>query len=444
MKTFRLGGVHPPENKWSAGNYIRILLPPEKAVFPLTQHIGLPAVPLVRPGDRVKVGTRIAEAGGILSADICSSVSGIVQQTDRVTDHSGYRTPAIVIKTEGDEWESYIDRSSDLMTECLLSPTQILQRIKNAGIVGMGGAGFPTHVKLSPPEGCSIDCVVVNAVECEPYLTADHRLMLEHPDEILVGTRILMRAVGAVHAYIGIESNKKDAIELLSAGVADFADIQVVPLRIKYPQGGEKQLIQALTGRCVPPPPAIPAQVGVVVQNVATVYAIYQAVQKNMPLLARVVTVTGGPVRTPSNFLVRLGTPVSSLVEAAGGLSAPAGKILSGGPMMGKALSDLSAPVCKGTSGIVVLGQREALRQITQPCIRCAKCVEVCPLGLEPYLLATCSARHLWDEAEQSQILSCMECGSCQYVCPSHRPMLDYIRLGKAQVASNIRARKNR
>ena len=444
MKTFRIGGVHPAENKLSAGKAIEPLALPRQAVFPLSQHIGAPAVPVVKKGDAVKVGTKIAEAGGFVSAPVYSSVSGKVNKIDVVVDASGYRKPAIYIDVEGDEWEESIDRSSTLIKECSLSPEEIVARIKDAGIVGMGGACFPTHVKLTPPPGCKAECLIVNGVECEPYLTADHRLMLEKPDEILVGVSILMKAAKVTRAYIAIENNKPDAIRLLSDKATYFQGIEVVPLKVKYPQGGEKQLIDAVIRHQVPAPPALPIHVGAIVQNVGTVYAVYEAVQKHKPLFERIVTVTGKSLKDPSNFLTRMGTPMSQLIEAAGGMPEDTGKIIGGGPMMGKALMHADVPICKGSSGVLLMNGKEAKRTVPQPCIRCAKCVSVCPMGLEPYLLATCSARGDWERVEHEMIMSCIECGSCQFTCPSHRPILDNIRLGKGKVGALIRARNAR
>ena len=441
MKTFRIGGVHPAENKLSAGKAIETLALPKQAVFPLSQHIGAPATAIVKKGDVVKVGTKIAEAGGFVSAAIFSSVSGKVNKIDSIIDASGYRKPAIFIDVEGDEWEESIDRSETLVRACELTPEEIVAKIKNAGVVGMGGACFPTHVKLTPPPGCKAECVIINAVECEPYLTADHRLMLEKADEILVGVQILMKAAKVTKGYIGIENNKPDAIKLMTEKAANYAGIEVVPLKVKYPQGGEKQLIDAVIGRQVPAPPAIPINVGAVVQNVGTAYAVYEAVQKNKPLFERIVTVTGKSVKNPSNFLTRMGTPMSQLIEAAGGLPEDTGKVIGGGPMMGKALASTEVPICKGSSGVLIMNEKEARRAEPQPCIRCAKCVSACPMGLEPFLLATCSAHGDWERVEHEMIMSCIECGSCQFTCPSHRPMLDYIRLGKGKVGGIIRAR---
>ncbi len=278
-------------------------------------------------------------------------------------------------------------------------------------------------------------------MECEPYLTADHRLMLEKPDEILVGVALIMKAVGVTKGFIGIENNKPDAIRLMTEKAAAYPEIEIVPLQVKYPQGGEKQLIQAVIGREVPAPPAIPIHVGVVVQNVGTAFAIYEAVMKNKPLVERVITVTGKSLQSPTNFLARIGTPMSTLIDACGGLPEDTGKVIGGGPMMGKALLNLDVPVCKGSSGLLIMNEKEARRGKEQPCIRCAKCVGACPMGLEPYLLATTSAFRNWEKAEQNNIVSCIECGSCQFTCPSNRQLLDNIRVGKSTVMGLIRAR---
>ena len=416
---------------------------PKQAVIMLGQHIGAPAKPIVSKGDRVKVGTKIAEPGGFVSAAIHSSVSGQVVKIDQAIDASGYPRPAVFIDVEGDEWEAAIDRDETLIKDCPFSPEEILQKIANAGIVGMGGACFPSQVKLCPPPPLKAECLIVNAVECEPYLTADHQLMLEHADEILVGLTILMKALRVSKAYIGIEANKPDAIRLLTKEAANYAGIEVVPLKVKYPQGGEKQLIDAILGRQVATG-ALPVSTGAVVQNVATVFAVYQAVQKNKPLFERVVTVTGKSLTRPGNLLVRIGTPVNQLIEECGGLPEDTGKVIAGGPMMGKSLLNLNVPVVKGTSGVLLMGGREATRGAVQPCIRCAKCVAVCPMGLEPYLLATASAHGDFERVEREDVLACIECGSCMFACPSHRPILDYIRLGKAKVGAMVRARQKK
>ena len=441
MKTFKIGGVHPAENKLSAAQAIEILGLPKQAVFPLSQHIGAPAVPCVAKGDVVKVGTKIAEAGGFVSAAIFSSVSGKVAKIDSIIDASGYRKPAIFIDVEGDKWEEGIDRSTNLVKESSLTPEEIVAKIKDAGVVGMGGACFPTHVKLCPPPGSVANCVIINAVECEPYLTADHRLMLEKADEILVGVSLLMKAAKVSKGYVGIENNKPDAIKLMQEKAASYPGIEIVPLKVKYPQGGEKQLIDAVIGRQVPAPPAIPISVGAVVQNVGTAYAVYEAVMKNKPLFERIVTVTGKSVSKPSNFLTRMGTPMSQLIEAAGGLPDDTGKVIGGGPMMGKALMNIEVPICKGSSGVLIMNEKEAKRGETKPCIRCAKCVSACPMGLEPFLLSVLSSHEEWERAEKEDIVSCIECGSCQFTCPSNRPLLDMIRMGKSTVMGIIRAR---
>ena len=440
-KTFSIGGIHPREEKLSAHSPIVPLLPSGQVAILMGQHIGAPAKPLVAKGDRVKTGTKIAEPGGFVSAAVHSSVSGRVSKIDAVVDASGYPKPAVFIDVEGDDWEPAIDRSDALVRECSLTPDEIIRKIADAGIVGLGGACFPTHVKLSPPPACRPECLIVNGVECEPYLTADHQLMLEHAEEIMVGVSILMKAIRVNKAFVGIESNKPDAIRLMEKCTAGYSGIEVVPLQMKYPQGGEKQLIDAVMRRQVSAG-ALPVSVGAVVQNVATVFAVYQAVQKNKPLFERIVSVTGHALSRPSNLCVRIGTLVRQLVEACGGMSGEVGKVVCGGPMMGKALVNLDVPVSKGTSGILLMGGQEARRSAVQPCIRCAKCVAVCPMGLEPYLLATVSAHGDFERAENENILSCIECGSCQFTCPSHRPILDYVRLGKAKVGAMIRARK--
>ena len=444
MKTFRIGGVHPAENKLTADKPIRDAMLPKQAVFSMFQHIGAPAKPVVKKGDKVKVGTLLAEAGGFVSAPVHSSVSGTVSKVDSVLDASGTRRAAIYVDVEGDEWEESVDRSGQLVRlsdRPELDSKTIIEKIKNAGIVGMGGATFPCHVKLSPPPGCKAECVIINAVECEPYLTADHRLMLEHADEILVGVSLIMKAVGVSRGYIGIENNKPDAIKLMTEKSQAYPDIEVVPLQVKYPQGGEKQLIDAVIGRQVPAPPAIPINVGAVVQNVGTAFAIYEAVMHNKPLIDRIITVTGKSVSNPGNLRARLGTPMQQLMDECGGLPADTGKIIGGGPMMGKALLSLDVPMTKGSSGLLIMNSKEARRSAPQPCIRCAKCVSACPMGLEPYLLATLSTHAEWERAEANDVVSCIECGSCQFTCPSCRPLLDNIRVGKQTVMGIIRSR---
>lgn len=449
IKTFSMGGIHPKENKLTHEVPTVVAELPKQAIFPLNQHIGAPAKPVVQKGDKVKVGTLIAEAGGFVSAPIFSSVSGTVFKVDTAIDATGYRKPAIIINVEGDEWEESIDRSNKLELVAdhhELTPEEIVDRIKNAGVVGMGGACFPTFIKLTPPPTAKAECVIINAVECEPYITADYRLMMERPDEILVGLELLMIAAKVTKGYIGIETNKPAAIELLTKKCADkFSDrhyqVEVVPLKQRYPQGGEKQLVDAVIQRQVPAPPAIPVNVGAIVQNVGTAFAVYEAVMKNKPLFERYTTVTGKKLANPGNFQVRMGTPMKDLIDFCGGMPEGDNKLLAGGPMMGKALTSVEVPICKGTNSVTIISDEEARRKAPQPCIRCAKCVGVCPMGLEPYLLAKLSEVKNWERAESEDITSCIECGSCHYTCPAHRPLLDNIRQGKATVMGIIRAR---
>ena len=449
IKTFSMGGIHPKENKLTHEVPTVVAELPKQAIFPLSQHIGAPAKPVVQKGDKVKVGTLIAEAGGFVSAPIFSSVSGTVFKVDTAIDATGYRKPAIIINVEGDEWEESIDRSNKLELVAdhhELTPEEIVDRIKNAGVVGMGGACFPTFIKLTPPPTAKAECVIINAVECEPYITADYRLMMERPDEILVGLELLMIAAKVSKGYIGIETNKPAAIELLTKKCAEkFSDrhyqVEVVPLKQRYPQGGEKQLVDAVIQRQVPAPPAIPVNVGAIVQNVGTAFAVYEAVMKNKPLFERYTTVTGKKLANPGNFQVRMGTPMKDLIDFCGGMPEGDNKLLAGGPMMGKALTSDEVPICKGTNSVTIISDEEARRKEPQPCIRCAKCVSVCPMGLEPYLLAKLSEVKNWERAESEDITSCIECGSCHYTCPAHRPLLDNIRQGKATVMGIIRAR---
>ena len=448
-RTFSIGGIHPEENKLTHEAATQVAPLPKQAIFPLSQHIGAPAKPVVQKGDKVKVGTLIAEAGGFVSAPIHSSVSGTVFKIDTAIDATGYRKPVIIINVEGDEWEESIDRSDKLellSSHPELTPEEIIARVKEAGITGMGGAGFPTFIKLTPPPTAKAECVIINAVECEPYITADYRLMMEHADEILVGLQLLMKAAKVTKGYIGIETNKPAAIDLLTRKCAeafsasDFS-VEVVPLQQRYPQGGEKQLVDAVINPQVPAPPAIPVNVGAIVQNVGTAYAVYQAVMKHKPLFERYTTVTGKKLASPGNFLVRMGTPMQTLIDLCGGMPEGDNKLLAGGPMMGKALTSTEVPVCKGTNSVTILSGDDARRKEPQPCIRCAKCVGACPMGLEPYLLATLSELKNWERAELNDITSCIECGSCQFTCPAHRPLLDNIRQGKGTVMGIIKNR---
>ena len=444
LKTFSMGGVHPEENKITAEVATVVAPLPQQAIFPLSQHIGAPAKPVVNRGDKVKVGTLIAEANGFVSAPIYSSVSGTVLKVDTAIDATGYRKPAIYINVEGDEWEESIDRSETLETldkHPELTPEEIVNRIKVAGVTGMGGAGFPTFIKLCPPPTAKAECVILNGVECEPYITSDYRLMMEHADEILVGLDLLMKGAKVERGYIGIEDNKPEAIKLFEQKTANDPRIEIAALAKKYPQGGEKQLVDAVINRQVPAPPAIPVNVGAIVQNVGTAYAVYQAVMKNKPLFERYTTVTGKQLKNPGNFLVRMGTPMRELIDLCGGMPEGDNKVLAGGPMMGKSVVSTDVTVCKGTNSITILTDADAHRKAAQPCIRCGKCVSACPMGLEPYLLATLSSFKEWERLEAEQVTSCISCGSCQFTCPSHRPILDNILQGKGVVMGIIKSR---
>ena len=442
LKTFKIGGVHPPENKLSAQGEIITLPLPEQVSIPLSQHIGAPAVPTVKKGDQVKVGQIIGQAAGFISANIHSSVSGTVMSLDPVIDASGYPRPAVTIKVEGDEWDENILKEPIKKQPGTFTKEEILAAISAAGIVGMGGATFPTQVKLSPPPGSTAEVLIINGVECEPYLTADHRLMLEHGKELIMGIELIMKALGVKRTIVGIENNKRDAIEELGK-LARLADgIEICPLKIQYPQGGEKQLIQATTGKFVPSG-ALPIAVGAVVQNVGTVYAVYEAVMKRKPLFERVVTVTGKSLKEPGNYLCRIGTPLAQLIEAAGGLPEDTGKVIGGGPMMGKALTTTNVAITKGTSGVLLMRQEESVRKAYRNCIRCTNCVSVCPMGLEPYHLMLLGEHNKLEALEAEKVMDCIECGSCSYTCPANRPLLDVIRLGKARTGQMIRARKN-
>ncbi|MFA5815435.1 MAG: electron transport complex subunit RsxC [Bacteroidales bacterium] len=440
MKTFPRGGVHPPENKKASGFSIEVLPLPKSVCIHLSQHLGAPAEPLVAKGDTVKAGQLIAKSTGFVSANIHSPVSGTVQKIEPAPDSSGYKRPAIFIEVQGDEWLETIDRSPNLIKSPDLTSEEIIARVGQMGIVGLGGATFPSHVKITVPKGKKAEILIINGVECEPYLTSDHRLMLEKGEEILVGTQLLMKALRVNQAVIGIERNKPDAISHLTRLCARYPGIRVEALKVKYPQGGEKQLIKAITGREVPSG-RLPIDVGAVVYNVGTAFAVYEAITKNKPLFERIVTVTGKSMERTANYLVRIGTPVTELIEATGGMPEDTGKVINGGPMMGKALPLLDVPVTKGTSGIVLMPVAESNRRTTMNCIRCSRCNSVCAMGLEPYFLMSLGEAKRWDDMEQERVMDCMECGSCSYTCPSGRPLLDYIRLGKNSVNRIIRSR---
>ncbi len=442
MRTFNIGGVHPQDNKqFSAHQPITECPLPKQAIIPLVQHIGAPAQAVVAVGAKVKVGELLAKAGGFVSANICSPVSGTVTKIDAATDAWGAPMQAIFIDVEGDEWLPEIDKSADLVCQCTLEPKAIIDKIAAAGIVGLGGACFPTHVKLLPPPGKKAEVLIVNGVECEPYLTCDHQLMMEHGEEIIIGIEILKKALGVDRAIIGIENNKKDAIEHISKLAQSKLGIEVLPLQLKYPQGGEKQLIDACIGRQVPSG-ALPIEVGAVVDNVATIYAVYEAVQKNKPLISRVMTVTGKNVSKPGNYSVRFGTPIEEVIALAGGIPADTGKIIGGGPMMGRAMDHVEGmPANKRLSGLLFLPEAESIRPEEDNCIRCGKCVQACPMGLEPYLLQRLGELEMWEECEKHDVMDCIDCGCCVYTCPAHRRLLDGIRPAKAKVGAILRER---
>ena len=446
MRTFPIGGIHPSDNKeWSKDKAIEVLDLPNEVKVTMIQHIGAPSTPIVQKGDKVLTGQLIGQATGFVSANIHAPISGTVTSVDAYPNGQGQRRIMVVIKREGDEWMEDIDRTPELKRECTLTPEEIITKVRNAGVVGLGGAQFPTHVKLSVPDGQKAEVLIINGVECEPYLTSDYRNMLERTEMLLTGIEILMRAVKVDRAVIGVENNKPDAISHLRDIIArnNYKGIEVMPLKLRYPQGGEKQLIAAITGRQVAPPPALPISVGAVVCNVSTAIAVYEAVQKNKPLIERVVTITGKALGSTHNFLARMGTCVGEIINLAGGLPEGDVKLLNGGPMMGRAVVDITAPLIKGCSGITVLSGKEAARGQEFACIKCGKCVSACPMGLEPYLLSKLAKLQKWDMAEEHNTIDCIECGCCSYTCPSYLPLLDYIRIGKQTVMTNIRARAN-
>lgn len=442
LKTFSKGGVHPEENKISHDSPIQVQPIPKTVSILLGQHIGKPATPVISRGDEVKVGTLIAKADGFVSANIHSSVSGKVKKIETILDASGYQKPCITIQCDGeDTWEETIDRTPEIVRDIKLSGEEIIQRIAECGIVGMGGATFPTNVKLMPPKDATPECVIINGAECEPYLTADHRTLLERGEEVLIGLQILMKSVGVTKGYVAIENNKRDAIDKLTQLASSMPGIEIVPMKVKYPQGGEKQLIDTVLKRRVASG-KLPVTEGAIVQNVGTALAVYEAVQKHKPLVERVVTVTGKAVKNPCNLLVRIGTPLSELIETAGGMPHSTAKLVSGGPMMGKAVYSDEIPVAKGTSGVLMLLEEDTKRRPMRNCIRCAKCVGACPMGLNPAFLMRDTVYRDWDALEANHVYDCIECGSCSFICPANRPLLDHIRMGKGRVMAIRRARK--
>ena len=440
MKTFSLGGVHPADSKISCDAAIENFPIPETAYISMSQHLGAPAEPIVAVGDKVKVGQQIAKANGFISAPVHSSVSGTVKAIDTIKDLAGNPCKAVVITVEGDEWVETIDRSETIVKDIKLDSKEIIARIQECGVVGLGGATFPTNVKLSPPPGKKAEFLIINAAECEPYLTSDYRVLVEMPEQVFIGASIMMKALNVNQGFIGIEENKPKAIEILNKYASAYPQIKVVVLKKKYPQGGEKQLIDAVVGRRVPSK-GLPIDVGAVVQNVGTALAVYEAVQKNKPLFEGILTVTGECSNVQKNFKHRVGTPISSIIEFTGGLPEKAAKVISGGPMMGKAMSNLDAPTLKGSSSVLFLTEEQTKRNEESNCIRCGKCISACPMGLEPYLLNKLVKAQRWDDAEANYIYDCIECGCCLYTCPAYIPLLDNIRYGKAQVMKIIRSR---
>ncbi len=441
LKTFPKGGIHPAENKITSSKAIRRMPVPKVVYVPIAQHIGIPSEIVVDRKDKVEKGQVIAKSGGYISSNIHTPVAGTVTKLDMMVDSSGYKKQCIVIRTDQKDESNFEVPDFPLKKEITMDQRDILRHITDSGIVGLGGATFPSHVKLDLKNDNHVDCLLINGVECEPYLTADHRLMLEKADQIIVGIQILMQALHIQEAIIGIENNKKDAIKVLKKAAQVDSKIKIAALQVKYPQGSEKQLIKAILNREVPKG-GLPMDIGVIVHNVGTIFAIYQAVQHDQPLIERVVTVTGKKLANPSNFWVKIGTPIKDLVEEVGGIPEGTRKIVNGGPMMGKAIKNTDVPITKGTSGILVISEDEASRQESRNCIRCSNCVFVCPMGLEPHLLMNLSEKGFYERAKAEDIMTCIECGSCSYVCPSHRPLLDYIRFGK-NVVKKLQTHKN-
>lgn len=441
-KTFH-GGIHPDGKKAAtSAKPICNLEPPAELVFPVAQHIGAPAKPCVKVGDRVLMGQKIAEAGGFVSANIHSSVSGTVKAIESRLHPNGTFADSIVIENDGlDEKAEPIENSGGDYTK--KTPAQLIDIIKEAGVVGMGGATFPTHVKLTVPEEANIDYIIINGAECEPYLTSDHRAMLETPDEITGGLCILMHIFGLNDAYIGIEDNKPDAIARMTEAAAKVKgkNIHVTPLKTKYPQGAEKQLISAITGRKMAPG-TLPWQSGCIVNNIDTCASIFRAVVKGEPVITRIVTLSGDALANPVNYRVRLGSSFEYLINTSGGFKSEPSKVLMGGPMMGTAVPNISVPVIKGTSGIVCPDAKAAKLDSETACIRCAKCVYVCPMNLQPNLLDLAARNDDFCKLEKLYINDCIECGSCAYVCPSKRRQVQQIKTAKAKLRAASNAKK--
>ncbi|HIJ60751.1 MAG TPA: electron transport complex subunit RsxC [Nitrospirae bacterium] len=429
MQTFK-GGIHPPDKKeLSKDNPITPQKAPKKVLIPIIQHIGAPSKIVVSTGQTIKKGELIASPEGFVSAPVHASVSGKISGIIDYPTPTGRMVSCVAIENDmTEEWTTLKD-NPDYMS---LSPDELKAKIKEAGIVGMGGAAFPTHVKLSPPKEKPIDFVIINGAECEPYLTADYRLMLERPEEIVQGLKILMKILDVTKGFIGIENNKPDAIRVLSDTTKSERDIKIVTLKVKYPQGAEKMLIKACANREVPPR-CLPMDVGALVQNIGTTVAVFEAVRFGKPLIERVITVTGEAIKEPKNLYAKVGTLISDLIYECGGFKSPAAKVISGGPMMGFAINTLDMPITKGTSGIVALPEEELLHVDNfGPCIRCGRCIDACPMGLMPNMLSIMSEKGFYEETKEYNLFDCFECGSCTYVCPSKRPIVQFVRLAKS------------
>ena len=440
-KTFKVGGIHPKDNKLTSDAPVEIFPILPVVYISMAQSLGAPAEPVVAKGDKVKVGQVIGKPAGFISGFVHASVSGTVTDVLPMEDLAGKMVTHVVIEVEGDEWMPEIDRSKTVIRAITASKEEIIEKIKNGGVVGLGGAGFPTWIKLSPPPGKKAEYLILNGSECEPYVTADDRSMREQPEEIFIGGEIMLKALGIEKGFIGIEENKKAAIAKMKEVACRYPHFKLVVLKRKYPEGGEKQIINAITGRRVPTL-GLPIDTGCVVQNVGTALAVYDAVQKNKPLFESVITVTGHCIAQQRNFVMRVGTSFEQIIEAIGGLPVEAAKFISGGPMMGKAVANVKASVLKGTSAFLLLTEKETKRAPEGACIRCGKCVEVCPMGLEPYLLyklAGIGGR--LDEMEKNDIQDCIECGCCLYTCPARLPLLDIIRINKAAALKDIKSR---
>ncbi len=430
--TFR-GGIHPPYRKDLAEKkQIKDCPVPETVTILLRQHIGAPCEPIVKVGDEVKVGQKIGDTDAFVSAPIHSSVSGKVVKIADVASPGGGTEQAVVIQSDGLLTVSEeVQPKGDIGS---LSPEQIIEIIKEAGITGQGGASFPTHVKLMPPKDKPVDTIILNGAECEPYLTADHRLMVEKADEIIYGLKAMMKAVGVSKGYIGVEDNKPDAIEALQKASENESGIEIASLETKYPQGDEKRIIDAITKRAVPKG-GLPMDVGVIVNNVGTAYSVAVAIKTGMPLIERVVTVTGMAVNETSNLMVRIGTSFKDIINACGGYKGELEKLVMGGPMMGFAQYTDEVPAIKGTSGILALSKEEASVPLQEQCIRCAKCVDVCPVNLQPLIMNSLTLHERFDELEQQNIWSCIECGACSFICPSKISLVHTFKMAKNELA---------